>query len=50
MNKILRYTILGMSLVAGGYVTYLIYHKLNNARIDSKVTTYDDAVKTLDNI
>ena len=50
MNKPLRYTIVGLSVLAGGYITYLIYNKFHIAIIDAKVTPYDDAIKKLDNI
>jgi putative flippase GtrA len=50
MNKTLRYTIVGISALAGGYIAYLIYNKLHIAIIDAKVTPYKDAIKTLDNI
>jgi hypothetical protein len=50
MNKTLRYTIIGLSTLAGGYIAYLIYHNIYIAMIDAKVTPYDEAVKKLDNI
>jgi putative flippase GtrA len=50
MNKILRYSIVGLSALAGGYVAYMIYNKLHNAVIDSKTVSSDEALNQINNI
>jgi hypothetical protein len=50
MNKTVRYLIVGVSVLAGGYITYLIYNGIRNEIIDSKKTKFEDANKILDNI
>jgi hypothetical protein len=50
MNKPLRYSIIGASVLAGGYITYLIYSKLHIAIIDSKTVSSEEAQKEINNI
>jgi hypothetical protein len=50
MNKAVRYSIIGGSVLFGAYATYLIYNGIRNQIIDSKVTSIDEANKILDNI
>jgi hypothetical protein len=47
MKKPLRYSIIGLSALFGGYVTYLIYSRLHTAMIDAKVTPYNEAIDKL---
>jgi hypothetical protein len=50
MNKSLKYTIIGASVLAGGYVAYLIYSKLHEAIVDSRVVTPEQAMDEVNNI
>lgn len=50
MNKAVRYSIVGLSALAGGYVAYLIYNKLHNAVIDAKTVSSDEALNQIKNI
>jgi hypothetical protein len=50
MNKAVRYSIIGASVLAGGYITYLIYSKLHIAVIDAKTVSSDEALNQINNI
>jgi len=50
MNKPLRYTIIGASVLALGYVTYLIYSKLHLSVIDAKTVSSEEAQNQINNI
>jgi hypothetical protein len=50
MNKPLRYTIIGASVLAGGYITYLIYSKLHIAVIDATTINSQEAQNQINNI
>jgi hypothetical protein len=50
MNKAVRYSIIGASVLAGGYVTYLIYSKLHIAVIDATTINSDEAQNQINNI
>ena len=48
MKKILVYSAIGLGLGLGSYATYLIVTKINNARIDSRTVSVEDALKQLE--
>jgi hypothetical protein len=50
MNKAVRYSIIGASVLAGGYITYLIYSKLHTAVIDATTVSSDEALNQINNI
>ena len=50
MNKLTRYTIISASVLAGGYITYLIYTRLHNAIIDAKTVSSEDSINQIKNI
>jgi len=50
MNKVVRYSIIGGSILAVGYITYLIYSRLHTAIIDAKTVTSDEALNQIKNI
>jgi hypothetical protein len=47
MKKGLAYAIIGLGLGVGGYATYLIFKNLNNARIDSRTVSVEEALAEL---
>lgn len=50
MNKPLRYSIIAASVLALGYVTYLIYNKLHIAVIDATDVNSQEAQNQINNI
>jgi hypothetical protein len=48
MKKSLVYAFIGLGLAVGGYATYLLIKNLNNARIDSKTVSLEEALAELE--
>jgi hypothetical protein len=48
MKKVLVYTFIGLGLGVGGYATYLIIRNINNARIDSRTVSVEEALLELE--
>ena len=48
MKNTLKYALVALGVVGTGYVGYLIYTKINDARIDSKVVTENQADNLID--
>ena len=48
MKKGLVYAFLGLGLGVGGYATYLLIKNFNDARIDSKTVSVEEALQELE--
>lgn len=49
MNKVLVYTVLGLGIGVSGFAIYFLIKNLNNARIDSKTVSVEEALEELEN-
>ena len=50
MNKPVRYSIIGLSALFAGYVTYLIYTRIHDAMIDAHDVSLDEAKNLIDKV
>lgn len=48
MKKVLVYTVLAVGLGVGFYASYLIFRNVNNARIDSRTVSVEEALAELE--
>lgn len=48
MKKGLVYAFIGLGLGVGGYATYLLIRNFNNARIDSRTVSVEEALAELE--
>jgi len=49
MKKGLAYGLIGLAVGVTGYASYLIYKRISDARIDSRVVSVDEALAELKN-
>lgn len=49
MNKVLVYTVLGLGIGVSGFAIYFLIKNLNDARIDSKTVSVEEALEELEN-
>jgi hypothetical protein len=48
MKKVLVYTLIGLGISVGGYAVFLLIKNFNDARIDSKTVTVEEALAELE--
>lgn len=48
MKKGLVYTFITLGLAVGGYATYLLVKNFNNARVDSRTVSVEEALAELE--